>query len=162
MIAIRVASAVLAGVSMMSLAACGEETETAAATATTTATASAAATEAAASAAPARNADTVTCEQAERAVKSFKNALLSLAQSGVTEISPTDAKAMLIDLADDLTKASEGASDEVAAALKANIDAALKASNDKDPATAIDSPETAKAGKDLNALCKAAGVETTF
>ncbi|MEU8241058.1 hypothetical protein AB0C07_22670 [Actinoplanes missouriensis] len=164
MIAIRVASAVLAGVSLMTLAACGDDSEPAAPAATTATTPSATTVtaDAAASAAPARNADTVTCEQAERAVKSFKNAILTLAQSGVTELSPVDAKAMLTDFADDLTKASEGAGPEMTAALKANIDAALTAAKDKDPGTALDSPETAKAGKELNALCKAAGVETTF
>ncbi|BBH67797.1 hypothetical protein ACTI_44820 [Actinoplanes sp. OR16] len=64
---------------------------------------------------------------------------------------------MLTDFADDLTKASEGASPEMTAALKANIDAALDAAKDKDPGTALDTPETAKAGKELNALCKAPG-----
>ncbi|MEU4689058.1 hypothetical protein [Actinoplanes sp. NPDC023714] len=171
MINTRIASAVLAGVFLLGLTACGSdsETETAAPAATTAAEATTAAAEAtsaaadpATTAASGGNADTVTCEQANKAAESFKKAVLTLAQSGAAEISPADAKAMLEDFATQLTKATEGASPELAAAVKANADAATKAAAAKDPGSAMDSPENVKAGQELNAACKAAGVETNF
>jgi hypothetical protein len=162
-IAIRVASAVLIGLSMIGLAACGDDTETTASTATTTAPAAAttAAAEATTEAAVAGKADKEICEQASKASDSFKKAVVVLARSG-NDIAPADAKLLLTDFAKNLNKAAEGSDSKVATALKANADLALEAAAAKNPVEAADTPESAKAGKDLNAACKAAGVTTTF
>ncbi|GAA2623727.1 hypothetical protein [Paractinoplanes durhamensis] len=165
MIATRIASAVLLGVSLIALAACGQDTDTTAPAATAVAATPAAATSPAApatsAAAVAAKADKEVCEDATKAAESLKKAVLVLAQSG-NEIAPADAKALLTDFANNLTKAGEGADGKVATAIKANADAARKAAAAKDPLTAADTAESAKAGKDLNAACKAAGVKTTF
>ena len=145
---------------MMGLAACGEGTDTAAPAAETTTAPATTAAEATTAAPAAGTADKAVCEQAEKAAKAFKKAVIVLAQSG--EIAATDAKAMLTDFANGLTKVAEGADGEVATAVKANADAARKAAGAKDPVEASDSPEAAKAGKELNAACKAAGVTTNF
>jgi hypothetical protein len=161
--AIRLASAVLAGVSLMTLTACGDATDTAA-PAATTATVPAATTPAveATTAPPAEaKADKEVCEDAHKAAESLKKATVVLARSG-TEISAADAKAMLTDFANSLAKATEGGDPKLTAAVRANVDAALAAAAAPDPMTSADTPEAAKAGKDLNALCKAAGVKTAF
>ncbi|GIM91772.1 hypothetical protein Ato02nite_035650 [Paractinoplanes toevensis] len=150
----------------MGLTACGTATETAAPAATTAAaaaetTAAPAAAETTAAPAAAGSTDKEICEQANKASESFKKAVLVFAQT-VDEIPAADAKLMLTDFAKSLTKAAEGADGAVATAVKANADAALEAAAAKHPVEAADSAEAAKAGKDLNAACKAAGVTTNF
>ncbi|WP_433832810.1 hypothetical protein ACQP2E_17115 [Actinoplanes sp. CA-015351] len=161
----RLASVVLLGVSLMGLAACGDEaaTEVAAPAAATTASATAATSAAEPTAtAVASKTDKELCEEANKAVDAFKTAILTLAQSGAEEIAPADAKAMLEDFAAKLTTATEGADSEIATAIKAQIAASEKAAKAADPAAALDSEETAKSSKEINAGCKKAGVTTNF
>ncbi|GIF26584.1 hypothetical protein BJ973_001028 [Actinoplanes tereljensis] len=144
----------------MGISACGDDADTAAGTSTTTVASAAAPAAEATTAAAAGVSDKELCEQANKAADSFKKAALTLAAAG--DIPVTDAKAMLTDFASTLTKLADSGDGAVATALKANADAALQAAGEPNPVEAADTPESEKAGKDLNAACKAAGVTTVF
>ncbi|MBW6433691.1 hypothetical protein KZ829_08035 [Actinoplanes hulinensis] len=159
----RIATAVLAGVSMMGLAACGDDK----AATTTAEPAKPAATSAlpeaeAAAPAAAAPADKVICEDANKAAESFKKALLTIMSTTGGDVPKKDAALMLSDFAANLEKAAEGSDTAVATALKTNAAEAAKAAKADDPVNAADTPESAKAAKEFNAACKAVGVKTNL
>ncbi|SDS67786.1 hypothetical protein [Actinoplanes derwentensis] len=161
----RFATAVLAGVSLLGLTACGDDeaTSSAATPAAPAATSAQAATPEATSVAAAEPADKVICEDAAKASDSFKKALLTLAQAGGNgEIAPADAKLMLTDFGKHLTEAVAGSTTEVGKNAQIIADDATKAAAAADPISAVGAPESVKAGTALNAACKAAGVKTNF
>lgn len=157
----------------MALTACGgEETTT---TAGSTPSASTAPTSAAASAssAPSPSAaagatggtggtsDKKLCESAKKAGDDMKAQLVAALQSG--EPSPAVFKKILTDLEGKMTTlASSGGDSKVATALKRFGVEASKAAAEADPANAADNPAFEKAGADITAACKAAGVSVNF
>lgn len=181
MISVRIATVVLTGVSMMGLAACGEDkTSTATAPAATTATSAAApattsaaatpetttpeATTPEATTAPATKAvsDKELCQAAAKAEKDLKAATLTIIQTTGGDLPAADAKAMLTDFAKALTTAAGGGDSKVATIMTTIGAQATKAAGAKDPATAADTPEATKSGKELTAACKAVGVKLTY
>ncbi|MEV0900579.1 hypothetical protein [Actinoplanes sp. NPDC049802] len=162
MIAVRIATAVLAGVSLMGLAACGDDKATTAAEPPKPAATTAAEAQPTAEAAEAAPADKVICEDAAEAATSFKKALMTIMKTTGGDIPKKDAAVLLSEYAANLEKAAGSSDTAVAVALKANAAAAATAAGAADPATAADTPESAKASKDFNAACKAAGVKTNL
>jgi hypothetical protein len=159
----RILTAVLAGVSVLSLAACSEEAPATSAQppAATTAAAPAATAEATTPPAAAGSSDKEICEAANKANESLKKAMTTLFQT-TGDISAADQKAMLTDLAKQLDKAAEGSDTAVAKAVRLISSQATEAAAAKDPTTALDTPESEKSGKALNAACKKAGVTTRY
>ncbi|WP_433789558.1 hypothetical protein [Actinoplanes sp. CA-252034] len=164
MISKRILTAVLAGVSALSLAACSEEAPaTSTKPAATTAAAPAATTEAAAPPAAAGLSDKEICESVNKVTDSMKTAMMTIAQATQGgDIPVADQKAILTDMAKQLDKAVEGSDTEVAKAVKLISSQATEAAAAKDPTAALDNPESDKSGKALNAACKKAGVTTQF
>ncbi|WP_204294454.1 hypothetical protein [Actinoplanes campanulatus] len=160
----RIATAVLAGVSMMGLAACGDDkaATTTAEPAKPAATSALPEAEAATAPAAAAPADKVICEDANKASESFKKALLTIMKATGGDVPKKDAALMLSSFAADLEKAAEGSDTAVATALKTNAAEAAKAAKADDPVNAADTPEAAKAAKEFNAACKAVGVKTNL
>ncbi|MEV4274625.1 hypothetical protein [Actinoplanes xinjiangensis] len=164
MITTRILTAVLAGVSVLSLAACSEETPTTSAQPPAATTAAAPAATTAATTPPpaaAGASDKEICEAANKANESLKKAMTTLFQT-TGDISAADQKAMLTDLAKQLDKAAAGSDTEVAKAVQLISSQATEAAGAKDPTTALDTPESEKSGKALNAACKKAGVTTRY
>ncbi|MFI0796916.1 hypothetical protein ACH4OY_30155 [Micromonospora rubida] len=154
----------------MALTACsGEDTKT---TAGSTPSASTAPSSAAASAssAPSSTAaagttggasDKKLCESAKKAGDDMKSQFVAAMQSG--EPSPAVFKKILTDLDEKLTTlAATGSEGKVATALKQFGVEASKAAAAADPADAADNPAFEKAGADITAACKAAGVSVNF
>ncbi|GIE34583.1 hypothetical protein Ait01nite_076280 [Actinoplanes italicus] len=162
----RLATAVLAGVSLMGLTACSDEPATTttadkpAAAATTTA---AAAPETSTAPAAAALSDKELCQEAGKASDAMSKALTTLIQANPSgDIPPADASAMLKDLANSLNKAAEGGTSEVAKGMQDIAAQSLKAAEAKDPTTALDTPESAKTGAAFNAACKKVGVTVKY
>ncbi|MDI6104727.1 hypothetical protein QLQ12_39670 [Actinoplanes sp. NEAU-A12] len=160
MISVRVATAVLAGVSLWGLAACGEEktATTTAPVATSPAAKPAASTAATTAPAAKAGSDKELCQAADKAEKDMKAAMLTITQTTGGELSAADAKAMLTGFSKSLTTAAAGSDSKVAKIMTTIGAQAAKAAAAKDPGTAADTPEAEKSGKELIAACKAAGV----
>jgi hypothetical protein len=156
----RIITAVLAGVCVVSLAACSEEAATTT-TAQPTATTAAATTEAAAPPAAAAPSDKEVCEGANKASESMKDAMTTIYQT-TGDLKPADQQTILADMAKQLDKAAGTSETEVGKAVKLIASQATEAAAAKDPTAALDTPESTKAGKALNAACKKAGVTTQY
>ncbi|TDB79070.1 hypothetical protein [Micromonospora sp. KC721] len=149
--------------SVLAMAACGGEQPSKTATPTLPATTSVADAPAAAATASAVAADPASekklCEAAKKIGDESRTALVKAASSG-EDVTPVVKKAyteMAKGLAD--TAATAGPGSEVAPALVAFGTEAGKAAKDM---AAADSPALEKAGKDLTAACKKAGVAINF
>lgn len=106
--------------------------------------------------------DKKVCESAKKAGEDMKAALVAAVQSG-TEPSPALFKKVLTELDEEVTSLAARAGDgPVATALKRFGAEAAKAAAADDPATAADTPAFAKAGTDLAAACRTAGVDINF
>ncbi|NBE80219.1 hypothetical protein [Micromonospora rubida] len=155
----------------MALTACGGEEETPT-TAGSTPSASTVPSSAAASASSVPSSSAATdakggtsdkklCESAKKAGNDMKAQFVAAMQSG--DPSPAAFKKILTDLDEKLTTlASTGGDSKVAAALKQFGVEASKAAAAADPADAADNPAFEKAGADITAACKAAGVNVNF
>jgi hypothetical protein len=165
-ITLRLATAVLAGVSLMGLTACSEDAPTTTAAdkpSAPAATTTAAAPETSTAPAAAALSDKELCQEAGKASDAMQKALMTLIQANPSgDIPAPDAAAMLKDLAASLTKAAEGGTSEVAKGMQEIAAQSLKAAEAKDPATALDTPESAKTGTAFNAACKKAGVTVKY
>ncbi|MDY7087825.1 MAG: hypothetical protein SYR96_22300 [Actinomycetota bacterium] len=145
----RIASAVLIGVSFLSLAACGsDETPTTAAPATT------------AAAAPAPS-DEAVCTELDKVAKAMSKDVVALVASGDPQ--PAEAKKALDNAVAGLTKAAGSSETEVGTATKELIARASAAAAAADPMTAIEQDtQWEKAATDINAACQKAGVTIKF
>jgi hypothetical protein len=158
----RILTAVLAGVSVLSLAACSEEAPaTTAQPAATTAAAPAATTETTTPPAAAALSDKEICEAANKASDSMKTAMETLFKT-TGDLTPKDAAAVLTDMAKQLNEAAAGSDTAVAKAATLIATQASEAAAAKDPTTALDNAESEKSGQALNAACKKAGVTTQY
>lgn len=165
----RIATALLIFAATTALTACGDGDAATTAGSTPSAPTSAAATSAAASptAAPASSAatgaisDKKLCESVKKASDEMKAKVVKAAMAG--EPSAADYKKILMELEQKLTTAaSTGGDTKVVVALKEFGAQASKAAAAADPATAADNPAFEKAGKDITAACKAAGISVIF
>lgn len=157
----RLASTMLICASVVALSACGDEaTET---TAGSSPGASPASTSAAPSSpAAASMSDKEICEAVKKAGDEMKELVITAAQSGKT---PTAAEfqKMLTDMQTTATSlASSGGEGPVTTAMKQLVAEVSKAATAADPMTAADNPAYVKAGADLTAACKTAGVNINF
>ncbi|MGW1062821.1 hypothetical protein [Micromonospora rubida] len=101
------------------------------------------------------------CESAKKAGDDMKAQFVAAMQSG--DPSPAVFKKILTDLDEKLTTlAATGSDGKVATALKQFGVEASKAAAAADPADAADNPAFEKAGADITAACKAAGVSVNF
>ncbi|MFC3502049.1 hypothetical protein ACFOOK_13910 [Micromonospora krabiensis] len=168
----RLVSIALISAAALALAGCGGEetatptssTPTASAVAPTSAAASpsVAPSSPAAGGAPVTVNEKVVCESAEKAGQEMKKALIAVVQSG-KEPSAEVYRKILADLGDKLTSLlPAGGVGEVVGALTRFASEAGRAAAAADPATAADNPAFEKAGTDLTAACKAAGVKVNF
>jgi hypothetical protein len=166
---LRITSTALLSVTLMSLAACGDDAApTAAPTPAVTAAPTTAATSAAASAAPSAvgtasgSADRTLCASANKAGEAMKDSFVAAIQAG-EQPTPAVLKKILLDFSDTVTTAAAAAGDsKVAAAVKQMAAQASKAAAAPNPIEAADNPVFVKAGSDLTAACKAAGVSVNF
>ncbi|WP_430782872.1 hypothetical protein [Actinoplanes sp. G11-F43] len=149
---------------MMGLAACGGGDEATSGAAAPAATTTSAAAPAATEAAPAADApdDKAVCEAANKASDSLKKAMLTLMQNGAEDLPPSDMKLLLTDFAKSLNEAAGSSDSKAGAAVKLIATQSTEAAAAADPSKALDEDAATKAGKDLNAACKAAGVTTNF
>ncbi|WIM94215.1 hypothetical protein ACTOB_006220 [Actinoplanes oblitus] len=173
----RVTSAVLFTAAVLSLAACSDDDKTEASGTPTTAATSASAPAATSSApdvsisesgaipgsAANGSADKVVCEASNTAGEAMKTAMLKIMKAGNGDIKPADAKAIL----DDFTKSVNQALDQapestVSTAAQKVADEAAKAASAADPVEAAAAPGFEKAGTELTAACKAAGISVNF
>ncbi|MET8121487.1 hypothetical protein [Micromonospora sp. NPDC005189] len=93
----------------------------------------------------------------KKASDEMKAELVKVATAG--ETSAADFKKILTELEQKVTTvATAGGDSKMAAALRQFGAEASKAAAAADPATAADNPAFEKAGKDITAACKAAGV----
>ncbi|WP_320069301.1 hypothetical protein [Micromonospora sp. RTGN7] len=152
----------------MALAACsGEDTTTTSGSAPSASTAASSAAPSASSAPSSAAADGTSdkklCESAKKAGDQMKGELVSALQSEGGDVKPSTYKKILTDLNEKMAAvAAEGGDSKVAAALKQFGAEALKAAAAADPGTAAADPGFEKAGEDLTAACKAAGVTVKF
>ncbi|GLY06905.1 hypothetical protein Acsp01_72840 [Actinoplanes sp. NBRC 101535] len=158
-------SAILIGVSVFALSACGgtdtTSTDAAAPTATTSAAAPAAeATTSAAAAAPAAS-DKELCAAAEKVSKEFKNEILEVFKSG-GDVTPEVGKKLYTQLATGLSEAAGSGDSAVATAMKQMADEAAKGAASANPVEDGDTKEAEKAGAALTAACKEAGVKVVY
>jgi hypothetical protein len=167
----RIASSLFLSACVLALAACGGADETTAGSAPAASATTAASAAAPTSAAPADSAgggtsDKELCESANKAGEKMKKDFIAAFQaSGGGELPPAaELKKVLTELNDELSAlAKSGAEDsKVVAALKTFGVEAAKAAKASDPATAADNPKFEKAGSDITAACKAAGVTVNF
>ncbi|MBM2621944.1 hypothetical protein JIG36_41230 [Actinoplanes sp. LDG1-06] len=161
----RTTFAALVGASLMSLAACsGDDTSTASSTPTTATSAQPAAETTTEAVAPAGDApaDKDVCEAAGKADKAMKAELIEALKASNGEPTAADYKKVLTGLATQLTTAVGSSETEVGKAVKAFVADATEAANAADPVTAADNPEFTKAGSDLTAACKTAGVTVNY
>ncbi|WP_406069412.1 hypothetical protein [Micromonospora sp. NBC_01638] len=165
----RIATALLILAATTALTACGDQDTATTAGSTPPAPTAAAATSADASptAAPASSvatgamSDKKLCETVKKASDEMKAEVLKAAMAG--EPSAADYKKILTELEQKLTTAaSTGGDTKLVAALKEFGAQASKAAAAADPATAADNPAFEKAGKDITAACKAAGISVIF
>ncbi|MEO3748552.1 hypothetical protein [Plantactinospora sp. B5E13] len=155
--------------SLITLSACGgEEPEnTAGSTPSTSAaapSASAPASSAPASApAGAATGDKELCESVKKAGEEMMDAFVAAFTSG-NEPDSAELKKVLTDLSKELETlaASGGADSKVVAALKGFGAEASKAASAADPMTAAENPAFEKAGSEITAACKTAGVTVNF
>ncbi|MGW0507439.1 hypothetical protein [Micromonospora sp. NPDC003241] len=163
----------LACACLLALTACGGDSADTAADTAPSAVPPSSAAPSATSAAPdasapstASNADVVgdkkLCQSAQAASDEMRGAFVKAVQSGDT--SAATMKKILGGLEEKMTElASQGGGDsKVAAALGKFSTEAGRAAAAKDPAAAADNPTFEKAGVDLTAACKTAGVNVTF
>jgi hypothetical protein len=156
----RVLPAVLIGVSLMALTACGgDDTPAASPPAATAAVETTAAAEPAG--APAAG-DKKLCEDAEKAGKAMKTELIKVMSESQGEMPTAEVKKILAGLGDELTKVAGTSDSAVGTAVKDFAAKSTEASSAADPVTASDNPAYEKSGKDLTAACKAAGVKVAF
>lgn len=102
------------------------------------------------------------CEAAKKAGDEMKAEFVAAVTSG-QEASPAVFKQILTDLDKKVTTvASAGGDGKVATALKNFGVEASKAAASANPAEAADNPAFEKAGADITAACKAAGVSVVF
>jgi hypothetical protein len=167
----RVTSSLFICASVLALAACGGADETKAGSAPAASSTVAAPAATPTSSTPADSAaggtsDQDLCESAHEAGEKMKKDFIAAFQaSGGGELPPVaELKKILTDLNDELSGlASAGAEDsEVVAALEKFGSEAAKAAKASDPATAADNPAFEKAGSDITAACKSAGVKVNF
>jgi hypothetical protein len=153
----------------MALTACGDDTTDTAGSASSVAPPAASAS-AIASAAPSTPAadtaagttDKAICESANKAGETMKDEFVAALQSG-KEPTPAALKKILTAFTDRMTAATATASDsKVTAAVKQMGAEASKAAAAANPIEAADNPDFVKAGSDLTAACKAAGVTVNF
>lgn len=148
----------------MALAACGGEdaaTPAGSAPSASVAPSSAASSAPAPSAAAGGKSDKELCESAKVVGDDMKAALIAAMQSG--DPSPAVFKQILTDLDQKMTSlVSAGSDSKVATAIKQFGAEASKAAAAADPATAADNPAFEKAGADITAACKTAGVSVNF
>ena len=154
-------SSLLICVSVLPLTACGGKDDT-----STTAGSAPAASVPAASPAGGDTAgganDKKLCESVRTAGEKMKSSLITALQSG-EEPSPAVFKKILTDLDKEVTSLAEAGGDsEVGAALQKLGSEAAKAAKASDPAEAADNPEFEKAGTEITAACKSAGVDVNF
>ncbi|GAA2216648.1 hypothetical protein ACFY2R_05495 [Micromonospora olivasterospora] len=98
------------------------------------------------------------CESAKKASDEMKTKLVAAVQAG-KESDPAMFKEILTGLEQKFTTAvSSGGDSKVATAMKQFATEAGKAASAADPATAADNPAFEKAGADLTAARKTAGV----
>lgn len=161
MITKRIVTAALAGVFLVSLSACSEEKAPATSAQPAATTASAAAPAATTEAAAAAPSDKEICEGANKASEAMKDAMTTIYQT-TGDLKPADQQTILADMAKQLDKAVGTSETEVGKAVKLIATQATEAAAAKDPTAALDTPESTKAGKDLNAACKKAGVTTQY
>ena len=157
-------SSLLICVSVLPLTACGGKDDTS----TTAGSAPAASAPAPASASPAGGDtagganDKKLCESVRSAGEKMKSSLITALQAG-EEPSPAVFKKILTDLDKEVTSLAEAGGDsEVGAALQKLGSEAAKAAKASDPAEAADNPEFEKAGTEITAACKSAGVDVNF
>ena len=158
---IRLMASTVFCVSALALSACGggdAPAGTAAPSATTAATTGAPATSSAPAAAAAS--DKEICNAAVKATTAFGEKLAESLKAG-KELTSADIQALLNAMATDLSVAEGGTSD-VAKSAQVMVAELKKVAASADLATAEDSPEYQKAGTELDAACKAAGVEINF
>ncbi|MET0416356.1 MAG: hypothetical protein ABW022_10080 [Actinoplanes sp.] len=164
----RLASAVLIGVSFMSLTACGsEETPTAASTPPPAATSAAPAPDATSAAPEATSdkkapSDKQLCQTAGKADEAMKAALIKALQESGGDPSAEQFAKVLNGLADELSTAAADSDSKVGKAMKQFAAQATEAAGAADPTTAADNPAFEKSGKSLTAACKAAGVTVNY
>ncbi|BEL03082.1 hypothetical protein Q0Z83_012730 [Actinoplanes sichuanensis] len=161
MITKRILTAALAGVFVLSLTACSEETPATTAQPTATAAAPEATVEATTPPPAAALSDKEICEAANKASESMKDAMTTIFQT-TGDISAKDSAAILADMAKQLDKAATGSDTEVGKAVQLIASQATEAAAAKDPTAALDTAESEKSGKALNAACKKAGVTTKY
>src|SRR5689334_8595939 len=116
----RVLPAVLIGVSLLALTACGGDDTPAASApaATTTAAAPAATTEAAAPADGPAPSDKKLCEDAEKAGKAMKAELIEVMKKSQGEMPTADMQKILVGLGEDLNTVAAASDSAVGAAIK--------------------------------------------
>ena len=163
----RATFAALICASALALAACGGGDDTTAAPAPSTTTAAApapSATSAAPSAATGGTGigagDKKICESANKAGEKMKDDFVAAMTSG--EPSPAKLKQILGELDSKLSAVAGDADTKVAAAAKQMAAEAEKAASAADPMDAAANSGFEKAGSDLTAACKAAGVKVNF
>ncbi|SCF14251.1 hypothetical protein GA0070607_6058 [Micromonospora coriariae] len=101
------------------------------------------------------------CESAKKAGDDMKAVLIAVAKAG--EPSAADYKKILTELNQKVVDvAATGGDSKVSAALREFGAEATKAAAASDPAAAADNPAFLKAGADITAACKAAGVSVIF
>ncbi|WP_181562476.1 hypothetical protein [Micromonospora noduli] len=160
----RLASAMLILAVSTALAACGDADKATTAGSTTPAPTSAAPSAVATSAAatpassPAAGAatDKQLCEAVKKASDEMRTEMVKVATTG--DASAADFKKILTGLEQKVTTVASTGDGKLADALRTFAAEAAKAAAAADPATAADNPAFEKAGKDVNAACKAAGV----
>ncbi|MER7892933.1 hypothetical protein ABTX15_24235 [Micromonospora sp. NPDC094482] len=164
--ALRVPAVVLISACLMALAACGEEdaaTTAGPSPAVSAAPSSADVTPSSAPSSPAAGgrSDKELCESAKKVGDDQKAALIAAMQSG--EPSPADFKKILTEMSEQMaTLASAGGDSDVATAMSSFGAQASKAAAAADPVGAADNAAFEKAGADITAACKAAGVSVNF
>ncbi|RGC66478.1 hypothetical protein C5N14_24070 [Micromonospora sp. MW-13] len=167
----RATSALLTCASLLALAACGGEDTASTAGSAPSASTAASSAATSVSSAPSSTAaagttggasDKKLCEAAKKAGDDMKAELVAALKSG-NEPSPAMFKKILTALDEKVTAlASTGGDSKVAIALRKFGAEAAKAASATNPADAADNPAFEKAGADITAACKAAGVSVTF
>jgi hypothetical protein len=159
-ISIRAISAALFCGFLMTLSACAEE---ATPTAASTPAGSATSAPASAAAAAGGKTDKELCESAKKLGDEMTSAVVEGLKAANGDPSPDVFKKILTDMEAGMTTLiATGGDGKVTAAMKQIAAESGKAAAAADPVTASDTPAFAKAGADLTAACKAAGVVVKF
>ncbi|WDZ84859.1 hypothetical protein [Micromonospora cathayae] len=164
----RVTSAVVLSAALSTLAACGGEDTTDSAGSGSTTSSVPSATAGTASSAPSAStaapgaSDRDLCESVKKAGDEMRAELVKAMTAGGEPTAAT-FREILTGLEKKVTDvAATGGDGAVAAALKQFGAEAAKAAAATDPAAAADNPAFEKAGADITAACKAAGVDVNF